>query len=61
VKCLPEGLTSSWVQQDSETTTVLDPTFVCPEAWRGLNTLVSWGGEPDIVLSRVSSQTKGEV
>ncbi|EPE26280.1 hypothetical protein GLAREA_02192 [Glarea lozoyensis ATCC 20868] len=37
--CLPEELSLSWWQRDTETTTVLGPTFMCPEAYSAVSTV----------------------
>jgi hypothetical protein len=39
LKCLPEELSLSWWQRDTETTTILGPTFVCPEAYSIVSTI----------------------
>jgi hypothetical protein len=39
VHCLPQELSLSWWQRDAGTTTILGPTFVCPEAWSVVKTI----------------------
>lgn len=40
IPCLPTEVTSSWYQSNSATTTVLGPTFACPGAYSGVQTIL---------------------
>ncbi|RDL34346.1 uncharacterized protein BP5553_07474 [Venustampulla echinocandica] len=40
IPCLPSEVTSSWYQSNTETTTVLGPTFVCPAAYSAVQTIL---------------------
>jgi hypothetical protein len=39
LQCLPLEVASSWEAKNTETTTVLGPTFVCPAAYSGVQTV----------------------
>ncbi|KAH6681463.1 hypothetical protein B0J14DRAFT_448022, partial [Halenospora varia] len=39
IPCLPTEVTSSWMNNDPATTSVLGPTFVCPGAYNAVSTV----------------------